>query len=86
MAKPLSFRVGDRVFVKVSPAKTWKSHFETGFDAYVVEVSRDRGRFSYGVGNKRRGCIWWYDHEDLTLLKPATEATELKAYRLRNDD
>ncbi len=50
----------------------------TSWTGLVLEVSHNQGRFSYGVGG-----IWWYDHDELTLVSPATEKSELKAYRMK---
>lgn len=81
MSKPRSFRVGDTVSVNINfLKKPQMNHFPTGFKGLVLEVG-DGGK-DYGVMHPEEGPLWWFDKEDLTLVKSATDKSELRAYRI----
>lgn len=80
---------GDVVRVDVSPKKTWKSHFPTGFTGIVKGSYGDQfGRKGTGGGytiyplnkeGKITDEISWYDSEDFTLISKGNEESFKKA-------
>jgi hypothetical protein len=68
---PKGFRVGDRV------------RHSDGSEHYIIEVE-PYGSFTYGIGAKRGDGSWWHEHDEFTLIRPATARSERFAYSILN--
>lgn len=81
------FRIGDTVRIKISPSKTWMRHFENNFTGVILYSYYQKyggtkvDTKTYAIKHSKLGAICWYNDDDLILIKPATDADELKALR-----
>lgn len=84
----MKLKTGATVRVDVSKKKTWMSHFETGFVGILGRNYKQQYRHGstkeWTVFHPKYGGISWYDSDDLTVIKEATNESELHARRLED--
>jgi len=66
------FQIGDLVHVK-KITESYKKHFTQDFDAVVLGSSDDLHGggdiYQYGLFNPGTGPVYWYEEDDLELVK-----------------